>query len=247
MKAKLLANACALSLGMVLTIPTAVSAAEQGADAMLDGTTIPSGMSATMSKPAEEFDGIEVVNQAGEDIGEVEAIVLDKTNGELHAVVQVGGFLGIGEKEVTIAVNDLNVIDDKLLAPVASTADELKTRAEYQEDLYTEVPDEQRIDVGNRSIGVDIGTMTAAQGTGALASSTTGASFGTLDTNGDGYVDRSEAATAANVIENWNALDNNGDGRLDQAEFSAFEVKGSGGTEGDGDGEGAMSHASPAS
>jgi sporulation protein YlmC with PRC-barrel domain len=41
--------------------------------------------------------GADVVNAAGEDIAEIEDLVLDQ-NGEYYEILSVGGFLGIGAR-----------------------------------------------------------------------------------------------------------------------------------------------------
>ena len=48
---------------------------------------------------AEKVQGTDVYNQAGEHIGTVEDVVLDKLSGNVvFAVMSFGGFLGIGER-----------------------------------------------------------------------------------------------------------------------------------------------------
>jgi sporulation protein YlmC with PRC-barrel domain len=59
-------------------------------------------MTATMSStaiPAKRVNGTEVYNSAGEHLGEIEDIMIDKPSGEvIYAIMSFGGFLGIGEK-----------------------------------------------------------------------------------------------------------------------------------------------------
>jgi sporulation protein YlmC with PRC-barrel domain len=48
---------------------------------------------------ADTLSGNDVVNAAGEDLGEIEHIMLDVPNGRIaYAVMSFGGFLGMGEK-----------------------------------------------------------------------------------------------------------------------------------------------------
>ena len=48
---------------------------------------------------ADTLAGNDVVNSAGEDLGEIEHIMLDVPNGRIaYAVLSFGGFLGMGEK-----------------------------------------------------------------------------------------------------------------------------------------------------
>lgn len=48
--------------------------------------------------------------------------------------------------------------------------------------------------------------------------------FSAVDTNGDGYISKSEARNVPTLREQWSRADANGDGRLDQAEFAQIEV-----------------------
>ncbi|MCX8569409.1 PRC-barrel domain-containing protein [Aminobacter sp. MET-1] len=53
----------------------------------------------TQAIPASRVIGTSVYNSAGETIGTIEDVILDKTsNGIMFAVVGFGGFLGMGEK-----------------------------------------------------------------------------------------------------------------------------------------------------
>lgn len=233
MKLKQLASATSLAVGMALTAPTMVGAAEHKVDAMKNDSYTPSSVQSgrpdasakmageTLTKPAGEFDGIHVVNNTGDKIGEIQSIVKDKANGRLQAVVEVGGFLGIGEKEVTIPVDQLRVRGEGLLAPVASTEDELKARAEYKEDMYAELPDEQLVKVDG---GADASAMAATQASRDSSSDAGRGGFGSMDANRDGYLSKDEAAKGMDVY-NWKVIDRNKDGLIDQSEFSAFEIK----------------------
>jgi hypothetical protein len=85
----------------------------------------------TAKKRAEEISGTEVVNDSGQKIGEAESVVRERSTDEMDAVVSVGGFLGIGSKDVTIPLRDLRMEGDRLVAPIASTEKELKARRTY--------------------------------------------------------------------------------------------------------------------
>ena len=47
--------------------------------------------------------------------------------------------------------------------------------------------------------------------------------FDDLDTDGDGYISRSEGTGRPDVRANWNTIDVNKDGKLTIREFSAYE------------------------
>ncbi len=94
----------------------------------------------------DDIKGKNIVNQSDDEIGEVEEIVRDQQSQNLHAVVSVGGFLGMGEKEVAIPLKDIQMRNDQLRAPqFANTKDQLEALPEYDESKFKEVDDDQRI------------------------------------------------------------------------------------------------------
>ena len=87
---------------------------------------------------ASKFKGTDVVGSDSQKIGDVSDILFDK-NGKIEAyVVGVGGFLGIGAKDVALAPNAFDVVpgdksrneSDKL--KLAMTKDELKQAANFE-------------------------------------------------------------------------------------------------------------------
>lgn len=76
--------------------------------------------------------GRNVKNAQGDTIGEIKSIHVNK-NGEVAGViVGVGGFLGVGEREVRVAWKDLNITDNGQKVTVDMTKDQLKTMAPYK-------------------------------------------------------------------------------------------------------------------
>jgi putative membrane protein len=79
--------------------------------------------------------GSSVVNTKGDKVGKIEDIVLDQT-GKYFAVLSVGGFLGIGDKDVAVPLNDLQLGEDEAYLMSATTEDQLKQMPEYDKDQY---------------------------------------------------------------------------------------------------------------
>jgi len=78
--------------------------------------------------------GSKVYNEANENIGSVNDIVL-KPDGTMDEVVlSVGGFLGIGDKYVAVPFNDLKITRDgsSLKITTNGTKDSLKALPDYQ-------------------------------------------------------------------------------------------------------------------
>lgn len=82
---------------------------------------------------ADDLDDVEVWGSNGEEIGEVEDVVVDAA-GAHFIVLEVGGFLGIGEEEVAIPMDRFAARGAEGLVLVGMTADELEALAEAQED-----------------------------------------------------------------------------------------------------------------
>jgi putative membrane protein len=83
----------------------------------------------------EEVLGSSVVNSAGEEVAEIEDIVLD-ANQKYYAILSVGGFLGIGDKKVAIPLDQLQLGEDQVYLMSAQTEEQLEEMPEYEEDQY---------------------------------------------------------------------------------------------------------------
>lgn len=84
----------------------------------------------------EDLVGGEVLNSEGEAIGEVEDVVADRDQVP-HAVVSVGGFLGLGEKEVVVPMDRLTSGHEGQGLTTDLTQDELEGLPAYEEEQYS--------------------------------------------------------------------------------------------------------------
>ena len=83
--------------------------------------------------------GTEVYNSAGEHIGEIKDVMLEKTtNGIMFAVIGFGGFLGIGEKYHALPWSSLDYDPDRGGYLVPYSKDELKAAPSYSIDELTQ-------------------------------------------------------------------------------------------------------------
>ena len=62
---------------------------------------------------ASQFMGQAVYTAANENIGEINDLIMNKELDNIVAVVGVGGFLGIGEKDVAIPIGDITAVKDE--------------------------------------------------------------------------------------------------------------------------------------
>jgi len=85
---------------------------------------------------AEDIIGRDVVNLEGEEVGEVNDVVVANDRDEMFLVVGVGGFLGMGEKDVALPVSDLRMSSDNVLLMSQKSEDQLKEMPEFNESDY---------------------------------------------------------------------------------------------------------------
>lgn len=83
---------------------------------------------------ASELSGLEVRNAAGEDLGDLNDIVMDKAGKPQVAIIGVGGFLGLGEKDVGVPFDALTLApssDGKTVARLDVTKEALTAAPNY--------------------------------------------------------------------------------------------------------------------
>jgi sporulation protein YlmC with PRC-barrel domain len=79
----------------------------------------------------------EVVNEQGEDLGQVSDLLLQETGDAQALLIDVGGFLGIGQREVAIPVEQVQVEqvdEDQIRIIVAMTQEELEQAPEFDRE-----------------------------------------------------------------------------------------------------------------
>jgi len=118
---------------------TGTAAAQDTAGEYDTGTTAES--STASGSPLASLTSEDLVNKpvhtaAGEEIGEIDKIVTDKSANEAFAVIGVGGVLGMGEKKVLLDVGQLQVSANGAIQVPAAGAAELEGYPEYDEDAY---------------------------------------------------------------------------------------------------------------
>jgi hypothetical protein len=102
---------------------------------------------ASNQKLANDVIGMKVQNPQKESIGKVSDLILDDQNRIVGAVLSVGGFLGIGDKHVALAWNELQVQGDREpVAMVNLTKDQLKSAPAFKTlaDMKSEQEAERR-------------------------------------------------------------------------------------------------------
>lgn len=107
--------------------PAAAPAGASVAIVQVDVTKVAQGV--RLSRIIDE----DVENEAGEEIGEVDDLIFVPGENKLYAVIGVGGFLGMGERNVVVPYDALKPKpndDDLILA--GATKDQLKQMPEFK-------------------------------------------------------------------------------------------------------------------
>jgi putative membrane protein len=79
--------------------------------------------------------GSRVVNAEGQEVGEIEDLVLDQ-NQIAYAVVSVGGLLGLGEKRVAVPLDHLQLGEGETYLMTSATQEHLEQMPEYDEQQF---------------------------------------------------------------------------------------------------------------
>jgi sporulation protein YlmC with PRC-barrel domain len=87
---------------------TATAPAPDSATTTVGSTQVPAN-----AVLASQFMGQAVYTAANENIGEINDLIMTKELDNIVAIVGVGGFLGIGEKDVAIPIGDINAVKDE--------------------------------------------------------------------------------------------------------------------------------------
>ena len=75
--------------------------------------------------------GSSVINDANENIGKIDDLLVTRDGKEPYAVLSVGGFLGMGTRMVVIRYDSLKFADNKIVLP-GGTKDGLKMLPAFQ-------------------------------------------------------------------------------------------------------------------
>ena len=82
--------------------------------------------------------GAPVVNDKGDEVGEIKDVVMKDNT--YYAVLAVGGFLGIGDKNVAIPLDELKLGADEAYLMSAQTEEQLEAMPAYEATQYEPAP-----------------------------------------------------------------------------------------------------------
>lgn len=111
---------------------------------------------------------LNVKNQADETIGEIDDVIVNAEGTIQQVIVSVGGFLGIGERKVAIAWQDVKLDANRDVAMVNMTKDQLKVAPEFKDQRRVTRTDTTRTDTSTAQR-----PMTGSTTTGNTSTTTT--------------------------------------------------------------------------
>ncbi|WP_142850173.1 PRC-barrel domain-containing protein [Telmatospirillum sp. J64-1] len=80
--------------------------------------------------PSDDIVGRSAVNPQGENLGNIDSLIIDRDNGQItHAVVSVGGFLGMGDRKVALNWDSLEITPEQVT--VNATREQLEQAEAY--------------------------------------------------------------------------------------------------------------------
>jgi sporulation protein YlmC with PRC-barrel domain len=100
---------------------------------------------------ADDLIGSTVYGANDENIGNVGDVLLNADGGIDAVIVDVGGFLGLGTREVALGTDDVEFMRDEgdnLYIYTAYTQEQLEAANEYDEGTYADQRDQQRLGAG---------------------------------------------------------------------------------------------------
>ena len=96
-------------------------------------TTVTTTAAAPNAMKGSTLMDLKVKNNADETIGEIDDVIVSNDGKVEQVIVSVGGFLGIGERKVAIAWNDVKFDANREVAMVNMTKDQLKAAPEFKD------------------------------------------------------------------------------------------------------------------
>jgi sporulation protein YlmC with PRC-barrel domain len=165
--------ALALALGTMIAAPAIAQDANTNTQTQNQAAAAPSGEFMTQAQKGEyrasKFVGVNIYNNNNENVGEINEVMVDKDGSIRAVVIGVGGFLGIGEKNVALPFKSIQWVDTPRASAAATNPPAANTPAATGTNAAT--------DTANTGLTGTTGTTgtTGAAGTGVDATGTVAA------------------------------------------------------------------------
>src|SRR5262249_48741716 len=98
-----------------------------------DETNATVAAAATGSVDSQTLIGKDIVNPNGETVGKVESVIIDQKGNVKYVIAGVGGFLGLGKKDVAFKWDDLSIAGQGERVSASVTKEQLEGLPEYKQ------------------------------------------------------------------------------------------------------------------
>lgn len=97
-----------------------------------------------------ELEGRDLVNQDGEELGDIDRVVRDTQGNDTYVVVSEGGFLGFGEDEIAYPVSDLEIRSEGEVVLQSQSGE--RAANELDDDNFEELDGDERVNELNQGM-----------------------------------------------------------------------------------------------
>lgn len=104
---------------------------------------------ALYSMSADDLIGMEVVDTNGDEIGDITGVVLTQNRENAHAVINLGGIMGLGGRDVLASFDQLTMVDDKLR--LHANQKEIESMTDYGSENHVELEGDAKVSSGLRN------------------------------------------------------------------------------------------------
>lgn len=122
------------------------SAAGSGSDMETEGSQQMTGAqepqeydTQAMQATVDSLQGRPVENAEGQEIGDVEDVVINGQNGQVGLVISSGGMLGIGSSEILAPVEEITFSDERLVWNTSRSKKELRNSEQYNAEGFNSI------------------------------------------------------------------------------------------------------------
>ncbi|MEJ7929446.1 PRC-barrel domain-containing protein [Ramlibacter sp. AN1015] len=169
----------------------------------------------------------DLVSRAGEDIGEIESIVINMANQQVHYVVvdfDPGWLTASRRVAMPLSNFELARNGEDLIANV--DRNQARRMQALDENWFANMNEPSYVAEVDRYVVTVVTTAgQPGQQSGGTQAMGAGGSpqFSQLDRNGDNRLDRSEVQSAQSIRDNWSQVDRDSDGWISQQEFQRHQ------------------------
>lgn len=126
---------------------------------------------------ANDVIGVDVENHQGDNLGKIEALMLDKFTGKVaYVVLSFGGFLGMGDKLFAMPWSIFSYDKTKECFLINVDKEKLKNSPGFNKDHWPNMSDQQWGEQIHNYYGASLHSGTGHMGSGTTGSSSTGTS-----------------------------------------------------------------------